>query len=84
MEFLKQDFCFNFLQVIQRRGDFGEEFRQNFTQNWEMYKRGFGDPQREFWIGNEKMNWLSSQEDVKLRVELEDFEGNSSFAEYSR
>lgn len=49
-----------------------------------MYKKGFGDPQREFWIGNEKMHLLSSQEDVKLRVELEDFEGNFSFAEYSR
>lgn len=49
-----------------------------------MYKKGFGDPQREFWIGNEKMHLLSAQEDVKLRVELDDFEGNSSFAEYSR
>ncbi|XP_054709304.1 uncharacterized protein LOC129219009 [Uloborus diversus] len=70
--------------VLQRRGDFGDEFRQNFTQSWEMYKRGFGDPQREFWIGNEKIHFLSTQENVKLRVELEDFEGNISFAEYSR
>ncbi|KFM58264.1 Techylectin-5B, partial [Stegodyphus mimosarum] len=70
--------------VLQRRGDFGEEFRQNFTQNWDMYKRGFGDPQREFWIGNEKIHLLSTQDDVKLRIELEDFEGNTAYAEYSR
>ncbi|GBL97363.1 Techylectin-5B [Araneus ventricosus] len=70
--------------VLQRRGDFGDEFRQNFTQNWEMYKRGFGDPQREFWIGNEKIHILSSQDDVKLRVELQDFDDNTAYAEYSR
>ncbi|GFS96895.1 techylectin-5B [Nephila pilipes] len=70
--------------VLQRRGDFGDEFRQNFTQNWEMYKRGFGDPQREFWIGNDKIHYLSSQDDVKLRVELQDFDDNMAYAEYSR
>ncbi|GIX79439.1 techylectin-5B [Caerostris darwini] len=70
--------------VLQRRGDFGEKFRQNFSQHWAVYKRGFGDPQREFWIGNDKMHALTTQDDVKLRVELEDFEGNSAYAEYTR
>lgn len=70
--------------VIQRRGDYGEHLRQNFTQGWDAYQRGFGDFQREFWLGNEKISLLSTQEDVKLRVELEDFEGNTAYAEYSR
>ncbi|KAG8189463.1 hypothetical protein JTE90_018116 [Oedothorax gibbosus] len=68
--------------VIQRRGDFGD--RLNFTQNWEVYKHGFGDPQREFWIGNEKMHWLTTTDNFRLRVELQDFEENSAHAEYSR
>ncbi|GIZ04967.1 techylectin-5A [Caerostris extrusa] len=70
--------------VLQRRGDFGEKYRQNFSEPWAVYKRGFGDPQREFWIGNDKMHALTTQDDVKLRVRWKILRGNSAYAEYTR
>ncbi len=36
-------------KVIQRREDFGEELRENFSRGWDDYKYGFGDPDHEFW-----------------------------------
>jgi hypothetical protein len=63
------------LQVIQRRDNFGEA-KENFNRDWADYKKGFGDPSREFWMGNENIYMLTSQEDYALRIELEDFEGN--------
>ncbi|XP_063983108.1 angiopoietin-related protein 2 [Diachasmimorpha longicaudata] len=68
--------------VIQRRDDFGEP-RENFNRDWADYKNGFGDPAREFWLGNENIYMLTNNEDYSLRVELEDFEGNKRYAQYS-
>jgi hypothetical protein len=62
-------------QVIQRRDDFGEP-RENFNRDWADYKNGFGDPAKEFWMGNENIYMLTNNEDYALRIELEDFEGN--------
>lgn len=64
-----------FLKVIQRRDDFGEP-RENFNRDWADYKNGFGDPGKEFWLGNENIYMLTNNEDYMLRLELEDFEGN--------
>lgn len=61
--------------MIQRRDDYGEE-RENFNRDWDDYKSGFGDPEMEFWLGNENIYMLTNAEDYSLRVELEDFEGN--------
>ncbi|XP_055698557.1 angiopoietin-4 [Phlebotomus papatasi] len=68
--------------VIQRRDDFGEP-RENFNRDWADYKNGFGDPSKEFWLGNENIYMLTNNEDYALRVELEDFEGNKRYAQYS-
>uniref|UniRef100_A0A034V0Z3 Techylectin-5B n=1 Tax=Bactrocera dorsalis TaxID=27457 RepID=A0A034V0Z3_BACDO len=68
--------------VIQRRDDFGEP-RENFNRDWADYKNGFGDPAKEFWLGNENIYMLTNNEDYALRVELEDFEGNKRYAQYS-
>ncbi|XP_065368020.1 angiopoietin-2 isoform X2 [Calliphora vicina] len=68
--------------VIQRRDDFGEP-RENFNRDWADYKNGFGDPGKEFWLGNENIYMLTNNEDYILRVELEDFEGNKRYAQYS-
>ncbi|CAD6234298.1 GSCOCT00007733001.2-RA-CDS, partial [Cotesia congregata] len=51
---------------------------KNFNRDWADYKNGFGDPAREFWLGNENIYMLTNNEDYSLRVELEDFEGNKS------
>ncbi|KAF4517766.1 hypothetical protein B566_EDAN002971 [Ephemera danica] len=68
--------------VIQRRDDFGEP-RENFNRDWADYKNGFGDPSKEFWLGNENIYMLTNNEEYMLRVELEDFEGNKRYAQYS-
>ncbi|XP_052866713.1 uncharacterized protein LOC128272870 [Anopheles cruzii] len=68
--------------VIQRRDDYGDP-RENFNRDWADYKNGFGDPAKEFWLGNENIYMLTNNEDYSLRVELEDFEGNKRYAQYS-
>jgi hypothetical protein len=66
-------------QVIQRRDDYGGDNRENFNRDWDDYKSGFGDPDHEFWLGNENIYMLTNAEDYSLRVELEDFEGNKRY-----
>ncbi|XP_030762195.1 angiopoietin-2 isoform X2 [Sitophilus oryzae] len=68
--------------VIQRRNDYGIP-RENFNRDWNDYKNGFGDPAKEFWLGNENIYMLTNNEEYALRVELEDFEGNKRYAQYS-
>ncbi|XP_018016816.1 angiopoietin-4 isoform X2 [Hyalella azteca] len=68
--------------VIQRRDDFGDP-RENFNRDWTDYKHGFGNPEKEFYLGNENIYLLTNTQEHILRVELEDFEGNRKYAEYS-
>ena len=46
-------------------------------------KNGFGSLSGEFWLGNDNIHRLTDSEDVILRVDLEDFEGNITYAEYT-
>ena len=55
----------------------------DFFRNWSDYKVGFGDLNGEFWLGLDKIHRLTSNDNRLLRVDLEDFEGNTSFAEYN-
>ncbi|XP_077535502.1 techylectin-5A-like [Haemaphysalis longicornis] len=56
--------------VIQRRGQFGNRV-YNFYRNWTEYKRGFGNPSEEYWIGNEALHALTSgDEAMAFRVVL--------------
>ncbi|XP_055309712.1 kinesin-related protein 8 [Sitodiplosis mosellana] len=80
--YCEQDIADGGWTVIQRRDDFGEP-RENFNRDWSDYKNGFGDPAKEFWLGNENIYMLTNNEDYSLRVELEDFEGNKRYAQYS-
>ena len=68
-------------KVIQRRGDFGEP-RDDFNRNWTDYKLGFGDHNKEFWLGNEQIHKLTKSGDMKLKVELEAWDGRTAWAEY--
>ncbi|XP_072393200.1 uncharacterized protein [Diabrotica undecimpunctata] len=80
--FCEQEIADGGWTVIQRRDDFGYP-RENFNRDWNDYKNGFGDPSKEFWLGNENIYMLTNNEEYSLRVELEDFEGNKKFAQYS-
>ncbi|XP_049285769.1 angiopoietin-2-like [Anopheles funestus] len=66
--------------VIQRRNLY--DLQENFNRSWNEYKFGFGDLGYEFWLGNDFIHRLSYDDNVELRVELEDFEGNKAYAEY--
>ncbi|XP_007117359.1 fibroleukin [Physeter macrocephalus] len=54
----------------------------NFTRTWQDYKVGFGNPRREFWLGNDKIHLLTKSKDMILRIDLEDFNGVKLYALY--
>ena len=57
----------------------------DFYLNWSDYKQGFGNLSGEFWLGLEKIYRLTSHDNINtMRVDLEDFEGNTSYAEYDK
>ncbi|ELU18722.1 hypothetical protein CAPTEDRAFT_166059 [Capitella teleta] len=66
--------------VFQRRFDGS----QNFILNWADYKVGFGDLYNEFWLGNDFISLLTSEQPQQLRVDLEDFEEGAKYAKYSK
>ena len=65
--------------VFQRRLDGSVDF----YRGWVSYKNGFGNLNGEFWLGNDNVHRLTDSDDVMLRVDLEDFEGNIAYAEYT-
>ena len=54
----------------------------DFYRDWAEYKRGFGNFSGEFWLGLDKIHRLTNSGSYKLRVDLEDFDGKSYYAEY--
>ena len=65
--------------VFQRRVDNSTDF----YRGWMDYKLGFGNLNNEFWLGNDNLHRIAAAGNMTLRVDLEDFEGNVNFAEYS-
>ena len=65
--------------VFQRRLDGSVDF----YLGWEFYKNGFGDLNGEFWLGNDNLHRLTAADDVMLRVDLEDLDGDTRYAEYT-
>jgi len=55
----------------------------DFFLDWSDYKAGFGDLNGEFWLGLNKIHRLTSDGSV-LRVDLEDFEEHTAYAEYNK
>ncbi|PIK38846.1 putative ficolin-2 [Apostichopus japonicus] len=52
--------------VIQRRTDGSIDFRRD----WDSYKSGFGFLSHEFWLGNEKLSFLTNQKKYQLVIEI--------------
>ncbi|KAI8503682.1 hypothetical protein Bbelb_186530 [Branchiostoma belcheri] len=64
--------------VIQRRLD-GSVM---FNRTWHQYKRRFGKIRGEYWLGLDNMYFLTNQRNYTLRIDMEDWEGNSAYARY--
>ena len=65
--------------VFQKRLDGSVDF----YLNWSDYKHGFGNLNGEFWLGLDKIHRLTPDNNNMLHVDLEDFEGNTAYAEYN-
>ena len=65
--------------VFQKRRDGSV----GFFRPWDVYKRGFGYLNEDFWLGLDKIHRLTVNGSNKLRVDLEDIHGKTAFAEYS-
>ena len=53
----------------------------DFYRGWNDYKHGFGNLNGEFWLGLDKIHRLT-KERSKLRVDLEDLDYQTAYAEY--
>ena len=65
--------------VFQRR----EDGKENFSRTYTEYEKGFGDANEEHWLGLEILHRLTNAYNVKLRIDVEDWEGATAFAIYS-
>ncbi|XP_041457535.1 techylectin-5A-like [Lytechinus variegatus] len=65
--------------VFQRRSDGSLDF----GRSWSDYKNGFGSISSEHWLGNDMIHRLSNQRNYELRVDMEDSEGNTKYANYA-
>ncbi|XP_066304515.1 angiopoietin-related protein 6-like [Branchiostoma lanceolatum] len=66
--------------VVMNRFDGSVDFA---LQLWDQYEQGFGDPAGEYWLGLATLHEITTQKDHYMRLELEDFDGTSSWAEWS-
>ncbi|KAL1262279.1 hypothetical protein QQF64_007544, partial [Cirrhinus molitorella] len=64
--------------VILRRTD--DEV--NFFRAWRSYKWGFGNKEGDYWLGLEFLHQLTRRHQYRLRVDLEDFQGQKAYAVY--
>uniref|UniRef100_W5MZZ9 Fibrinogen C-terminal domain-containing protein n=1 Tax=Lepisosteus oculatus TaxID=7918 RepID=W5MZZ9_LEPOC len=64
--------------VFQRRVDGSLDF----YRDWASYKRGFGNQQSEFWLGNDHIHSLTSSGNYELMIDFRDFDNASTFAKY--
>lgn len=66
--------------VIQKRIDGSTDF----YRTWKEYKKGFGNPSRNYWIGNDAIHQLTNNSPQILRVSLQRYSGEKGHAEYYR
>ena len=54
----------------------------DFYRGWDDYEQGFGNLNGEFWLGLDKIHRLTKGRPGKLRVDLEDLDYQTAYAEY--
>jgi hypothetical protein len=65
--------------VFQRRQDGS----QDFFLNWVDYQNGFGNIEGEFWLGLDILHTVTSSGSWNLRVDMEQFDSTTAYAQYS-
>lgn len=65
--------------IFQRRIDGSVDF----YRSWVEYKDGFGFLRGEFWLGNDKISYLTNQKTYELRVDLNNVNGQPFFFKYN-
>ncbi|XP_049548220.1 ficolin-2-like [Anopheles darlingi] len=65
--------------VVQHRFDGSVDFYRNWTQ----YRDGFGEVDKEFWLGLEKLHQITTARKHEIIFEIRDFEGDYGYARYS-
>lgn len=64
--------------VVQQRVD----GLVDFNQTWKKYEQGFGDLEKDFWLGLRKIHSLTQHGDHILRIDVEDWKEGKHWAEY--
>ena len=55
----------------------------DFFRDWDDYKKGFGDPEGEYWLGNTILHQLTSDGGShQLRIDMSDWNGERTFVQY--
>ncbi|KAF8773142.1 Techylectin-5A like protein [Argiope bruennichi] len=67
--------------VIQRRGNFSRPI-DYFFKTWSSYKVGFGDIEKDFWLGNDNIYALTNQRLYSIRFYLKAVDGEKRYALY--
>ncbi|GFU10352.1 techylectin-5A [Nephila pilipes] len=67
--------------VIQRRGNYGRP-NDYFFKDWDSYKTGFGDIDKDFWLGNDNIFALTNQRLYSIRFDLKAVDGEKRYAIY--
>ncbi|KAJ8033074.1 Angiopoietin-related protein 1 [Holothuria leucospilota] len=65
--------------VFQRRSDGSGDF----YRNWESYKQGFGNVSNEYWLGNEKLHYITSQRSHMVRIDVITSDGALLYDKYT-
>ncbi|VDI30703.1 Hypothetical predicted protein [Mytilus galloprovincialis] len=56
---------------------------QDFNKKWIEYENGFGNLDKEFWLGNRYLHTLTSIGKTEMRVDMQNFKGDRKFAKYT-
>ena len=55
----------------------------NFNRTWQECAQGFGDLEGNFWLGLETIHYLTSRDNVTLRIDLRALNGTQGYAKYT-
>ncbi|XP_013392252.1 ficolin-2 [Lingula anatina] len=64
--------------VVMRRYDNSFDFHRN----WASYRDGFGDPNGQFWMGNDALYALTNQGDYSMQIDMKSCNGNYYYVKW--